>query len=296
MEGASALKNGANLYSYRLVIPALILYCVFFIFPTLAGLYYSFTDWSPTNDTIRFNGLENFMYIFQDEVMLLAIKNTLLYAVIVVVFKNAIGLLLAVALNAGLRTKNVLRTIFFFPSIISTIVIGLVFIPILHPDGLLNRSLTAVGLQALAQNWLSDASIVMLTIAGVSIWQWAGYHMVIYLAGLQAISSEYYEAAKIDGATGFSQFTQITLPLMAASININVILSLIGGLRVFSEVYALTNGGPGNASQVLTTSILVLFSEGRWGLGTALNTLLFLFVAVIAIPLLHRMRKQEVEL
>src|SRR5690606_327486 len=114
-------------------------------------------------------------------------------------------------------------------------------------------------------------------------------------AGLQGISSEFYEAAKIDGANAWQRLRHITLPLMAASININVILSLIGGIRVFSEVYALTNGGPGNASQVLATYILVLFGEGRWGLGTALNTVLFLFVAIVSIPLLHKMRKQEVE-
>ncbi len=227
--------------------------------------------------------------------MLLAIKNTIIYAVIVVIFKNLLGILLAVILNRALKTKNILRAIFFIPSIVSTIVIGLVFLPILHPDGLINAFLSSVGLGSLTQYWLSDAKIVIFTIAAVSIWQWAGYHMVIYLAGLQAISSDYYEAAKIDGANDFKQFIHITIPLLAASININVILSLIGGLRVFSEVYALTNGGPGNASQVLSTMILVLFGEGRWGLGTALNTVLFIFVAIVAIPLLHRMRKQEVE-
>ncbi|WP_019007521.1 carbohydrate ABC transporter permease [Cohnella laeviribosi] len=289
------MKNGIRLYSYRLVIPALILYCVFFILPTITGLYYSFTDWSPMNDAILFNGLDNFRYIFQNEVTRLAIKNTLIYAVIVVIFKNALGLLLAVALNAGLKTRNLLRAVFFAPSIVSTIVIGLVFIPILHPEGLLNRLLAGIGLESLGQYWLSDAKIVIFTIAGVSIWQWAGYHMVIYLAGLQGISNDYYEAAKIDGANGFKRFIHITIPLLSASLNINLILSLIGGIRVFSEVYALTNGGPGNASQVLSTFILVLFGEGRWGLGTALNTVLFVFVAIVAIPLLHKMRKQEVE-
>ncbi|CAM3375276.1 carbohydrate ABC transporter permease [Marinicrinis lubricantis] len=282
-------------YTYKLVMPALLVYLIIFIIPTFTGLYYSLTDWSPLKDGISFVGLENFKYIFQDEVLLLALKNTFIYTIIVVVFKNGLGLLLAVGLNMPLKSKNFLRAVYFIPSIVSTIVIGLVFIPILQPSGILNGFFESIGLDFLAQYWLSDTGIVMYTISAVSIWQWAGYHMVIYLAGLQTISSDYYEAAQIDGANVFQRFRYITLPLLAASININVILSLIGGLKVFSEVYALTNGGPGNASQVLTTSILSLFGEGRWGLGTALNTVLFLIVAIIAIPLLHKMRKQEVE-
>lgn len=289
------MKSSIKMYSYWLVIPALILYCVFFILPTLTGLYYSFTDWSPMKEKITYNGLENFRYIFENDVTRLAIKNTLIYAVIVVIFKNLFGLLLALAMNSAIRTRNWLRGIFYAPAIVSTIVIGLVFIPILHPNGMVNQALTNIGLGSLTQYWLTDPKIVMFTIASVSIWQWAGYHMAIYLAGLQGISSEFYEAAKIDGANAFHRFRHITLPLMAASLNINIILSLIGGIRVFSEVYALTNGGPGNASQVLASYILVLFGEGRWGLGTAMNTVLFLFVAVVSIPLLYKMRKQEVE-
>ena len=289
------MHSNIRMYSYWLVAPALILYCVFFVFPTLTGFYYSFTDWSPVKNTITFNGWENFRYIFRNEVTRLAIKNTLIYAAVVVIFKNLFGLLLALALNTGLKTRNALRGIFYAPAIVSTIVIGLVFIPILHPNGLLNQTLTRIGLEALTRYWLADPAIVMLTIAAVSIWQWSGYHMAIYLAGLQGISNEYYEAAKIDGANAFQRLRHITIPLLAASININVILSLIGGIRVFSEVYALTNGGPGNASQVLSTYILVLFGEGRWGLGTAMNTVLFLLVALLSIPLLSRMRKYEVE-
>lgn len=289
------MHSNIRMYSYWLVAPALILYCVFFVFPTLTGFYYSFTDWSPVKNTITFNGWENFRYIFRNEVTRLAIKNTLIYAAVVVIFKNLFGLLLALALNTGLKTRNALRGIFYAPAIVSTIVIGLVFIPILHPNGLLNQTLTRIGLEALTRYWLADPAIVMLTIAAVSIWQWSGYHMAIYLAGLQGISNEYYEAAKIDGANAFQRLRHITIPLLAASININVILSLIGGIRVFSEVYALTNGGPGNSSQVLSTYILVLFGEGRWGLGTAMNTVLFLLVALLSIPLLSRMRKYEVE-
>jgi raffinose/stachyose/melibiose transport system permease protein len=294
-KGVGIMRNGVGMYSYKLVIPALILYVVIFIVPTFTGLYYSFTDWSPLNDRVSFIGLENFKYIFQDSVLTLAIKNTFIYAIIVVIFKNVLGLFLALALNASLKSKSLLRSVYFVPSIVSTIVIGLVFIPILQPEGLLNGFLNGIGLNFLAQYWLGDPKLVIYTISMVSVWQWTGYHMMIYLSGLQTISADYYEAAKIDGANVYQRFAHVTLPLLASSLNINIVLSLIGGLRVFSEVYALTNGGPGNASQVLTTSILNLFGENRWGMGTALNTVLFLFVAIAAIPLLHKMRKQEVE-
>ncbi|RED55293.1 carbohydrate ABC transporter membrane protein 1 (CUT1 family) [Cohnella lupini] len=283
------------MYSYRLVIPALVMYGLVFIYPTITGFYYSFTDWSPINGILKFSGLDNFKYIFNNDALLLAIRNTIVYAAICIVLKNVFGLLLAVALNTAIRSRNWLRAVFFAPSIVSSIVIGLVFIPILQPEGLLNEFASFIGLGALRQYWLSDTSIVIFTIAAVSIWQWTGYHMAIYLAGLQSISNDFYEASTIDGANAWQRFRFMTIPLLSASININVMLSLVGGLRVFGEVYSLTNGGPGNASQVLSTSVFVLFGEGRWGLGTALNTLLFLIVSVAAIPLLRKMRKQEVE-
>jgi raffinose/stachyose/melibiose transport system permease protein len=118
--------------------------------------------------------------------------------------------------------------------------------------------------------------------------------MAIYLAGLQSISQEYYEAATIDGASSWKSFFKITLPLLLPAININLMLTLIGGLKVFSEVYVMTGGGPGNASQVVGTIILRSFGEGNWGLGTAVNTLLFVVVTIIAIPLLIFMRRKEV--
>jgi raffinose/stachyose/melibiose transport system permease protein len=161
--------------------------------------------------------------------------------------------------------------------------------------GLLNGCLKAIGLGFLAQNWLVDTRIVMLSIAAVSVWQWTGYHMAIYLAGIQGMTPDYLEAATIDGASALQRLRRVTIPLLAATININIILSFIGGLRGFSEVYVLTGGGPGHSSQVLTTEVLATFAGGRWGLGTALNTVLFLLVAVICIPLLRQMRRQEVE-
>lgn len=284
-----------KLYSYRLVMPALLLYSTLFILPAIIGSYFSFTDWTIGKDTISFIGFENFKTIFTDSELVHAIANTFIYAIIVVIFKNGLGLLLSLAVNAKIPATNFFRAVFYLPAVISSIVIGLVFTRVLHPEGILNATLDSLGLGFLALDWLTDIRIVIFTVAAVSIWQWTGYHMAIYLAGLQGIPADYYEAADIDGAGAFQKFRHITIPMLAPSININVILSLIGGLRVFSEVYALTNGGPGNASQVLTTEVLKMFGSGSWGMGTAMNTVLMVIVGLISIPLLYNMRKQEVE-
>ncbi|KQY94650.1 MULTISPECIES: carbohydrate ABC transporter permease [Paenibacillus] len=288
------MKRTKNLYSYYMIFPALIIYSIFFVVPAIAGFYYSFTDWRLDRLELTFIGWDNFKKIFSDKTLILALQNTAIFAIVTVVGKNVIGLLLAVGLNMRLRTKNLLRAIFYSPSILSILVISILFTPMLRTEGTINQLLEAVGLHSLSQAWLTNPSIVIWTIAIVSIWQSAGFQMAIYLAGLQSISQEYYEAAKIDGASSWRSFFKITLPLLLPAININLMLTLIGGLKVFSEVYVMTGGGPGNASQVVGTIILRSFGEGNWGLGTAVNTLLFVVVTIIAIPLLIFMRRKEV--
>jgi raffinose/stachyose/melibiose transport system permease protein len=288
------MKLTKRLYPYYLVLPALLIYVIFFVLPTIVGLFYSFTDWRLDREQISFNGWTNFQTIFSDETLKLALRNTLVFAIVTVIGKNLIGILLAVALNMKLKTRNGLRAIFYSPSILSIMVIGIVFVPMLRSDGSINKLFEAFGLHSLSQAWLTDPAIVVLTIGAISIWQSAGFQMAIYLAGLQSISKDYYEAATIDGAGSWKSFRHITLPLLLPAININVMLTLIGGLKVFSEVFVLTGGGPGNSSQVVGTIILRSFGEGSWGLGTAINTLLFLAVTVISIPLLLYMRRKEV--
>lgn len=289
------MRRNGQIYSYLLMVPALLLFGIFFVGPGVYSIYYSLTDWVIGKEAVSFVGLENYWTIFRSEELTHAIYNTFLFAIIVVIGKNVNGLLLALAVNTRIRLRGYFRVIFFLPCVISTIIIGLVFVPVLHPNGILNEFLGSVGLGFLRQSWLVDTKIVMMSIAGVSIWQWSGYHMVIYLAGLQGIPASYYEAAKIDGATAVQRFFKITFPLLASAFNINMLLSLIGGLKVFSEPYALTNGGPGNASQVIALEVFSKFGRGQWGLGTALNVTLAVFVSVISVPILYLMRKREVE-
>lgn len=289
------MRRTKHMYSYLLIAPAFLVFSIFFVIPSIYGVYYSLTDWTIGKDSVSFVGLENYRTIFQSNELKQAIYNTFLYAVIVVIGKNVNGLLLALAVNTKMRLQGYFRVIFFLPCVISTIIIGLIFVPMLHPDGILNIFLGNIGLGFLQQSWLVDTRIVMFSIAAVSIWQWSGYHMVIYLAGIQGIPESYYEAAKIDGATAIQRFINITFPMLAPTFNINMLLSLIGGLKVFSEPYALTNGGPGHASQVIALEVFSKFGRGQWGLGTALNVTLAIFVAIIGIPVLFNMRKREVE-
>lgn len=216
-----------SLYSYKLLLPILFLYVVFFVLPTIMGLGYSFTNWRADRDELEFIGFSNFTRIFKDRTILLALKNTFIYTVFTVLGKNIAGLILATLLNIQFRSKNILRGIFYLPSILSTVAIGVVFTSILHPTGPLNDLLGRIGLEVLQQNWLDNRQIVMYSIGGVAIWMMAGYHMTIYLAGYQSIPADYYEAARIDGANALQRFFCISIPMLRASFNMNIILSVV---------------------------------------------------------------------
>jgi raffinose/stachyose/melibiose transport system permease protein len=284
-----------SLYSYKLLVPALVLYCAFFVLPTIMGFGYSFTDWRLDRPAIHFNGLKNFTRIFHDKVIVLAFWNTIEFTALTVLMKNGFGLILASLLNRKIRSRNLLRGIFYLPSILSAVAVGVVFTAMLYPEGPLNSFLRQIGLGILAKNWLDSKEMVMYSISGVAAWTGIGFHMTIYLSGYQSISNDFYEAAKIDGATDFQCFTKISIPMLRAVINMNLMLSIIAGLKVFTEVFIMTNGGPGNSSQVLSTMVYKYFGNGNWGLGTAMNTELFLLVAIVTIPLLIFIRKGEVE-
>ncbi len=282
-------------YHPLFIAPGLIIFFIFFILPVVFGFGFSFTDWNQYLTEINFIGLKNFQEIFEDRVSMLALKNTLIFASVTTVGKNVLGLGLALILNTKLRGRTVWRAIYFCPAILSTIVVGLVFSAVLHPTGLLNDALTFVGLESLTRSWLTDKDIVMFTISAVEIWMYAGFHMAIYLAGLQSIPYDLLEAARIDGASPWQQFRYIIFPLIIPSFNINLIMSLIGGFKVFDMVYVLTNGGPGFASQVVSTMVYEAFGEGRWGYGTALNLVLFVIISFISLVVLNFFRKREVE-
>ncbi|MBZ9937253.1 sugar ABC transporter permease [Mesorhizobium sp. BR1-1-16] len=286
-------------YPVYFVLPAIALYIIFFIIPSISGIAYSFTDWSSYSDEINYVGWQNFQKIFSpSERYLTYIWNTLVFTGLTIVLKTVFGLGLALLLNEGVRRfVNLYRVLIYLPAILPTLVVALIFRSILNPaTGLLNNVLRFVGLDALALRWLVDPHIAMLSVVAVDTWKGIGYIMVILLAGLQTIPRDYYEAAQIDGANAWSRFRYITLPLLMPAIMVVTVLNVLYGLRVFDIVYALTNGGPGYATEVISTEIFKAFSKGQYGLGTAVSSILFVILLVagyFVIRLLERDRNKE---
>lgn len=283
-----------KIYKGWYILPAFLIFFVLFLFPSIIGLFFSFTNWNVMSDNIRFIGLENYRKIFMDKGMWRVFGNNVFYAVVTSVFKGAFGLLLAIALNRAIRTRNALRTIFFLPMIISNLIVGLVFQQILHPDhGMLNMALEAVGLGVLTQNWLIDPKVVMWSCAAIEIWKAAGFNMIIFLAGLQSVPQDICEASDIDGANGWQKFVRVIFPLMLPSVVINMLLNVISGLKVFDVIFTLTNGGPGRASEVINITIFRQFSMGDYGYGTALNTILFVVLSIISVVVIQNYTKED---
>lgn len=279
--------------AYFLIFP-LALYTLFFMVPSAVGLGMSFTNWNSAGGELRFVGFEHFVAIFSNKRNLLVIFNTFVFAVATTVFKNVLGLGLALGLDRKFKTKNVLRTIYFFPVTLAPLIIGLVFKSIYDVDsGVLNQFLSFIGLPGLAQDWLGQVGTALGAVIFVEIWRLVGQNMVIYLAGLQSISQDYLEAADIDGAGRWQKFTRIVIPQLMPSITINMVLNVIAGLKVFDIVFVLTNGGPARATEMMNTVIFKEYSSGRYGFSTAMGMVMFLLTTVIAFSMLRAMSKEE---
>ena len=261
----------------------LALYIVFFILPSVVGIGYSFTDWNTYSDEVSYVGLDNFKRIFSaDENYLDYIYNTLVFTALTVILKTVLGLALAILLNEGVRRfVNLYRVIIYLPAVLPTLVVGLMFRSILNPaTGALNTFLRSIGLDVVAWSWLVDTRIALYSVIGVDTWKGVGYITVILLAGLQTIPKDYYEAAEIDGAGFWARLHYVTIPMLMPALAVVTVLNVLYGLRVFDIVYALTNGGPGYATEVLATDIFKAFSQGQYGLGTAVSTVMFVVLLV----------------
>lgn len=286
--------NKNKRYPALFMAPGVLIYGAFFILPVLIGVWYSFTNWNFTR--ADFVGLMNYKNIISDPSIKRALLNTIIFTVVTTVGKVGLGLALAVFLNRKLHLRNYLRGISFFPAIISTVAVGIVFTAILHPYGLLNQFFRALGLDFMAKNWLTDTKLALLSVCGVEIWKWSGFNMVIILAGLQAVPPEYQEAATIDGANAWQRFWRVTFPLILPAFNNAFVNSLIGGLKVFDIIVATTNGGPGVTTQVMNTMIYRSFSFNMQGEANAGYVLLAVIVALFAVSSYSIIRKREVDL
>jgi raffinose/stachyose/melibiose transport system permease protein len=290
-------RRGAGLNpTIWFAVPALLIYLGIVIYPSLAGAAYAFTDWSGLGKA-SWVGFENFKNLFTDAQSFGALKNTLKLTVFIVVVQNAIGLGLALGVHTRIKSRFLLRTIFFAPAVLSPVVLAFLWKYMFNPDhgSGLNALLGFFGLDFLQQNWLGDPGVALWAIGLTVVWQYAGYSMVIFLAALQGIPQELEEAAALDGAGRFQRFWHVVLPLIAPAVTINLTLSTIGGLKLFDQVFAITGGGPGYASETLSTLIYKqAFVFGKYGYSTAVALVLALLVSGLAILQMRYLQSREV--
>ena len=290
--------NKKKVYPYWFLIIPLALYGVFFLLPSILGVFYSLTDWNARSmGEVNFVGLKNYIEIFtSDKNYLSGIGHTLMFTIVSNIVKLVPALFLAIMLQEGLKGKNFYRTILYLPSILPFVIIGITFKSVLNYDnGLLNNFLDMVHLGFLKQKWLSDLNIVWGSVIGVDAWRGIGYVMTIFIAGLGAIPKTYYEAAQIDGANFWQRLKSITLPMLTGSIMINLVFGITYGLKVFDIIYVLTNGGPGHATEVVTTYSYQMYADGSYGMSTAFNTILLILTAIAGIFVVKNMSKKEVQ-
>lgn len=269
-------------YPLWFYMPAGVFYLVLFLIPTGASLYFSLTRW--TLFDVEFIGFDNFIAFFQEQALVQGFINTFVYAFITSGAKVILGMALGVLLASQLIARGFLRSVIFFPVLVSTIGVGVTFKALLDPfDGLVNQALAAIGIAGPA--WLTDPQWALISVALVDVWKGVGLATLIYLAGIAAIPQEYSEAAKVDGAGAWNNFRHITMPLLRPATATVVLLSLIGGLRSFDLIWTMTKGGPGFSSDVIASVIYKQYQAGFFGLSTAGNVILFIVVAIIIFPL-----------
>lgn len=276
-------------------LPALAAVCFFILYPFLNGIKISFTNWNGFSQTYDYVGFSQYTRMLKDPDTWLVVKNTLLYGVGSTVLQNVIGLGYALLLNQRIYMKNFTRTIVYLPVIISPLIMGYIFYFFFaFQGGALNDLLVFFGLDKI--NALGDPKINIWLIVFVNTFQFVGIAMIIYLAGLQSISKDYYEAAQIDGASSFQQFKNITLPMLMPSITINMVINIIGGLKLFDVIISLTGGGPGYASQSMSTFMYDLyFNRQDAGYAATQGVFMAIIILVLSLAALVYFKRKEIE-
>ncbi len=273
-------------------VPAAIVFGVFFIVPTALSFYFSLTRWSLFE--AKFIGLHNFVVFLSDPQLTSGLRHTIVYALLTCIAKVIISLPLAMLLTSRLRLKGLFRSIIFFPTLVSIIAIGITFAALMQPSaGLINTVLRSFGLAG--PDWLGDPNLALFSIALVDIWQGLGIATVIFIAGIMAIPPNYFDAVRLEGGT-WAEFRHVIIPLTRNATFTVILLSFIGGLRRFDLIWSMTHGGPGFASDVLTSVIFKEYGAGFYGLSTAGNVVLFILVTLIVYPLMWFFNRQEIEL
>lgn len=267
---------------YMVIAPALV-FVIFFVIPSTIGYVYAFTNWSAARSTnLRFVGFDNLVSVIQNRKLPVALVNTLIYAVVKTVMVTVLGLFFAYLLNREIRTRMILRTVYYVPAILSALVVGLTFSAVFETrHGIVNEIIRSFGGEGV--QWFGSRFTAVAAISFAEVWRNVGYAIVISLTGMQSVAPEYLEAAKIDGASEWQSYSRITLPLIMSIVNVNILFSLIYGLKMFDLIYIMTSGGPGNSTESFGTLMMNEMAAGRYAQSVGVNLVFTLVLIVVSI-------------
>lgn len=281
-------------YPVIYLIPILLIFTVFYVSPAILGLLYSLTDASIKSSGVTFVGLENYKLLFSDGAdFFFSIWNQFKFAILDALGKTIIGLLAALLLNRRFKGNHFLRALIYLPIMFGTIMVAIIFNYILSYDGFLNGFFEAVGLHGLVNDWLGSFTLAMYSVIAVDVWVGAGWSMLLILAALQSVPKEVIECSDIDGAGAFTKFFQITLPYIMGTLNLSFLLSIISGLKAFDIIYAMTRGGPGHATEVMSTFLVKSMSSGSIGYPAAISVIQFIIITVVAMIITYFNNRKE---
>jgi raffinose/stachyose/melibiose transport system permease protein len=279
-------------YPHWFYLPAAFVFTLFFLVPTGMSFYFSLTRWTLFH--AYFIGFANYVDFFGESQLMAGLRNTLIYAVLTSGLKVIISLPLAMLLTSNIRLKGFFRSIIYFPVLVSTVAVGITFSTLMQPStGLINAALGFLRISG--PDWLGDPRLALFSVALVDVWKGVGMATVIFMAGIMSIPLDYFEAARLEGGT-WVKFRHIIIPLSRNATFTVILLSFIGGLRSFDLIWTMTHGGPGFASDVLTSVIFKMYQAGFYGLSTAGNVILFILVTIIVYPLMRFFNRLEIEL
>lgn len=278
---------------WAFILPGLVVYAVFLVYPALRSVWISFTDWDGFSPTQNFIGLDNYAELLRDPVVAQAFRNNVIWTVVIIVVPVILGLTLAVLLDRSTRAAPVLRTLFYMPAVLPLVAVAAIWAWLYNPsEGSVNAILEAIGLGSLQQGWLGQDSTAFGAVLVAGIWVRTGFPMLLYLAALQGIPKDLYEAAISDGASPWQQFRHVTLPGLRTTNFVVIALSLIESFKVFDLVFVMTNGGPGNSTQVLGTWMFAnVFQYFNAGYGTAIAVVITVVALLVGIPYVLRSGK-----
>lgn len=295
---ATKVRLGPKVWHFiSFAAPGVLVYACFVLAPIGISLWYSLTNYNPFNPPTTFVGLRNFGLLFEDQEFLTALRITSILTLIVVIVPNVLGLGVALLLDKRGGLYNALRSVFFTPVILSSVVVSIIWSRLLDSEGPVNELLRALGVST-PPGWLSDPDLALYSLASIVCWQMLGFCVVVYLAGLQGVPQELLEAAAIDGAGPVRRFRAVTWPLLAPALTINTVVLLISAFKTYDYVKVITNGGPGSgATATIAFNVLATgFDANHVGYASAMAIVMLLIVAVITAIVLKLLQRREIDL